>query len=949
LSVMHASAVSRRRAPRASATWPFSLAALALFAVLMLGSLTRTHAVPNAAQVEGEADSYTKLLSFVPNRGQLDRDDVRYYAHGSGFAFHFTNDRVAIALTKGERGHALHLRFLGASEDAKVVAGERRRGNVNYLAASERRTNIPTYGTVTYRDLWPGIDMAISGSGGGLKYEFRLAPGADPTDIRLAYAGASGLSVTDSGALAVATPLGPLADTRPRTYQRAGGRRVPVASSFALQGGRSYGFSLGAYDQGRPLVIDPGLAYSTFLGGSGNEDGQSIAVDRAGSAYVVGDIGTNDPSNFPTTPGAFQPGGLAGQLSFVTKLSPDGSELVYSTLIPAAPTADGVAVDDQGNAYVTGGTSRTDFPTTPGAFDRTRAGTADRYVLKLNSTGSALIYSTYLGGSGRETLDFHHGDKRIAVDEFGQAYVTAYTDSSDFPTTPGAHDRVLGGSQDAFVSKLNADGSDLVYSTYLGGAGLESNAVIAVDRSGGAHVAGTTDSADLATAGASDTTYGGGSDSFVARLTNDGSALAYATYIGGSSGDSGKGIALDNEGSAYITGSTGSSDFPTTPGSHDTSRGGGADAFVTKVSPDGASLAYSTLVGGTRTEQAESIAVNPRGEAHITGYTGSPDFPTTPDAIDSTLAGPLPTTQQQFFDGFFTKLDPPGSAVAYSTFLGDTHHDRAFGVATVGGRAYVTGETGSTEFPTTPGAFDESFNGILDAFVMRFDLGFGPPARLDLTPESATNVIGSEHCVTASVRDEVGDPTPNEVVRFSVTGAVEASSAATTDADGQARFCYAGPELAGADQITAFADTNSDGDPDAGEPGGVAEKNWVLPVSTPRCRAWSNGRIRAANGDLATFRGKVNSSESGAPRGTETYLDRGPAARVDMRSSSIDALVCDRPTATVFGRGRVNGDEVGFRIDLEDGPGRADSYRIVLATGYDSGTQRLIAGHVKVR
>jgi hypothetical protein len=270
-------------------------------------------------------------------------------------------------------------------------------------------------------------------------------------------------------------------------------------------------------------------------------------------------------------------------------------------------------------------------------------------------------------------------------------------------------------------------------------------------------------------------------------------------------------------------------------------------------------------------------------------------------------------------------------------------------VATVGGRAYVTGETGSSQFPTTPGAFDESFNGILDAFVMRFDLGSGPPFGLELTPDTATNVIGSDHCVTATVRDEVGDPNAGEVVRFSVTGTVETSGAATTDANGLAGFCYAGPELTGADQITAFADTNSDGDADAGEPQGSAAKDWVAPPSTARCRAWSNGRIRAANGDLGTFRGKVATSGGGSPSGSERYIDRGPAARIDMQSSAIEALVCDGRTATVWGSGRVNGDEADFRIDIEDGPGRRDTYRIVLATGYDSGTQELIAGYVKIR
>jgi hypothetical protein len=603
-----------------------------------------------------------------------------------------------------------------------------------------------------------------------------------------------------------------------------------------------------------------------------------------------------------------------------------------------------VAVDEAGNAYVTGGTLHTDFPTTPGAHDRTPGGD-DRYVLKLNSSGSALVYSTFLGGSGTEPITFHVGDKRIAVDSLCQAYATGTTRSLDFPTTPGAHDRLLGGPEDAFVKKLNADGSALVYSTYVGGSGAESNAVVALGADGRAAVAGETTSRDLATAGAFDTIYGGGTwDGYVAKLTADGSALSYATYVGGADGEFGKGIAIDASGDAYFTGGTLSFDFPTTVGAHDRSLAGSSDAFVTKLSPDGASLAYSTFVGGAGADQAEAIAVNERGEAHITGLTGSPDFPTTPDAIDSTLA------QTQSSDAFFAKLNASGSSIDYSTYVGSNGHERGWAVATAGGRAYVTGETGSEDFAVTPGAFDESLNGILDAFVMRFDLASGPSATLDLAPEAAANPIGTEHCLTATSTDLFGEPTPNEVVRFSVSGAVEASGSAATDANGHATFCYDGPAFPGTDQISAFADTDSDGDQDVGEPGDVAAKDWVPPESTAGCHASGTGRITAANGDRAIFNGIVKTRTSGSPIGRESYDDRGPAERVRMRSISIDALVCERRAATIYGEARVDGDEVGFRIDLEDnGPRHQDRYRIVLSTGYDSGAQQPTTGNVKVR
>ena len=263
-----------------------------------------------------------------PIAARPDSDAVRYHAQGPGVAFHFTNDRAAITLSGEERGHALHLRFLGASKYARLVAGDPRPGRFNYIAADRRHANLPTYGALVYRDLWPGIDMVIRGASGSLKYEFRLAAGADPSDIRLAYAGASGLAIADSGALAIGTSLGVLTDTRPRTYQQAG--RQPHTRREQLCAARPPLIRVLArrlQPHGRPLVIDPGLVYSTFLGGTGNEGGSSVAVDRQGNAYVVGEIGTNDPVDFPTTPGAFQTGGPSGQHSFVTKLSADGSQL----------------------------------------------------------------------------------------------------------------------------------------------------------------------------------------------------------------------------------------------------------------------------------------------------------------------------------------------------------------------------------------------------------------------------------------------------------------------------------------------------------------------------------------------------------------------------------------------------------------------------------------------
>ena len=334
---------------------------------------------PPAAATQRAASAYAKLpLFFVPNAGQTDQS-VRYYAQGAGYSFYFTDHKAVLALQKGDRGQALHLRFLGASQNARLEAGDRATGRVNYLTGSEHHTNLPTYGRLIYRDLWPGIDLVFRGEGGTLKYEFHLAPGARVDEIRLAYRGADRLTLARGGDLLVHTPLGPLRDARPRSYQVMDRRRVPVESRYLLGPGVGYGFALGAdYDPRRPLVIDPGLVYSTFLGGFSFDDALGIAVDPAGHAYVTG---RTHSTNFPTTAGAFDTT-LGFIDAFVTKLSRDGSALIYSTYLGGASVDEpsGIAVDPEGRAYVAGSTQSVDFPTTAGAFDTTLDGAEDAFV-----------------------------------------------------------------------------------------------------------------------------------------------------------------------------------------------------------------------------------------------------------------------------------------------------------------------------------------------------------------------------------------------------------------------------------------------------------------------------------------------------------------------------------------------------------------------------------------
>jgi hypothetical protein len=365
------------------------------------------------------------------------------------------------------------------------------------------------------------------------------------------------------------------------------------------------------------------------LGGSGYDQGVAIAVDSSGNAYVTGVTSSTD---FPTV-NAIQPtyhGGVYD--AFVTKINASGSALVYSTYLGGSglDSGDSIAVDSSGNAYVTGETSSTDFPTV-NAIQPTNHGSDDAFVTKINADGSALVYSTYLGGSGE---DWGPG---IAVDSFGTAYVTGYTQSTDFPTV-NAIQPTNHGSGDAFVTKINADGSALVYSTYLGGSGNDSGQSIAVDSSGSAYVIGITSSTDFPTVNAIQPTYHGNIDAFVTKINGDGSALVYSTYLGGSGGDQGYGIAADSSGNAYVIGLTDSTDFPTVNAIQPTYHGN-IDAFVTKINADGSALVYSTYLGGSGYEQGWRIAVNPFGTAYISGQTCSTNFPKTLLAFQQSLKG----------------------------------------------------------------------------------------------------------------------------------------------------------------------------------------------------------------------------------------------------------------------------------------------------------------------
>lgn len=450
--------------------------------------------------------------------------------------------------------------------------------------------------------------------------------------------------------------------------------------------------------------------YSTFLGGTAADSARDVAVDDEGNVYVTGQTASAD---YPTTPGAHDRS-VQNTDAFVTKFDSTGS-IVYSTFVGgfAFDSGNGIAVDGHGAVYIAGFTGSTNFPTTPGAFDPTHNGFTDAFVTKLNPTGSALEYSSYLGAGGFAS----DGANGIAVDDEGNAYVTGFAGGNTFPTTAGAFDTTHNGRNDVYVTKVNPAGSALVYSTFAGGSLLDTGSAIAVDSDGSAYVTGLTASGDFpTTVGAPDRSHNGGvNDAFVVKLDSTGSALTYSTFLGGTGNDSGAGIAVDErDRSAHVTGSTNSVDYPTTRQAHDPSYNGGGDAFVTKLSGPGSKLAYSSYLGGTGSDAGTAIDVAARGNAaHVTGSTASADYPTTPGAVDPSHNGGT--------DAFLATFVRSGSALAYSTFLGGTAADvgNAIAVDEKAQVAYVTGSTESGDFPTTAGAFDTTFAGSGDAFVTK--------------------------------------------------------------------------------------------------------------------------------------------------------------------------------------------------------------------------------------
>jgi hypothetical protein len=610
-----------------------------------------------------------------------------------------------------------------------------------------------------------------------LRYDYIVHSGANPKQIVFKLEGSEATYVDEKGNLVFTTRFGEVSMAGLKVYQERDGKEV--LAKFEEKDG-DWRIWVGNYDKSQALVIDP-LIYSTYIGGSGDDQGFGIAVDGSGNAYVTGRTWSTD---YDVTAGAYQTTNAEGFDVFVTKLNASGSGLMYSTYLGGS-NADygffGIAVDGSGNAYVTGYTQSTNFPVTAGAYQTTfGGGSYDIFVTKLNASGSGLVYSTYLGGSSDDE------GQGIAVDGSGNAYVTGLTGSTNYPVTAGAYQTTNHGSKDVFVTKLNASGSGLVYSTYLGGNSYDEGDGIAVDGSGNAYVTGVTESTNFpVTVGAYQTTHADSGyyvvyfDVFVTKLNAGGSGLMYSTYLGGSSDDLGLGIAVDGSGNAYVTGFTGSGNFPVTAGAYQTTFGGGyEDVFVTKLNASGSGLIYSTYLGGSGGDGGYGIAVDGSGNAYVTGWTDSTDFPVTAGAYQTTHGG-------GDYDVFVTKLNASGSGLVYSTYLGGNDDDVGRAIAVDGsGNAYVAGYTQSTNFPVTAGAYQTTYGGgSCDVFVTKIEICTPPTVTATASP--ATICAGGSSTLTASGASTYSWSTGQDTSSISVTPTSTTTYTVTgTDANG---------------------------------------------------------------------------------------------------------------------------------------------------------------------
>ncbi|MEZ5402140.1 MAG: SBBP repeat-containing protein [Bryobacteraceae bacterium] len=733
---------------------------------------------------------------FEPNAGQA-AADYQFLARAGGGHVFLSDAEVALSVDRS----VVRIGYSGATARPVPEPEEPLSGRVNYLLGRDPAgwiRDLPTYARVRYRGVYPGIDVVYYGQDGVLEHDFVVGPGADPARIRMRLDTGERTAaprLNEDGDLVLLADGREIVWRKPVLYQEVNGLRRRVEGRYRVED-TGIGFETGVYDPSRPLVIDPVISYSTYLGRGGNDTASRIAVDANSNVYVSG---LTNSEQYPVTPG-FPVGARGSAISgnvIVSKLNAAGTDLVWSTHIGGVnfDWSPALTVDPNGNVFITGATSSADFPVTEGVVQPLYnhiqqpnspppANQGDCFVAKLSQGGSGFVWSTYLGASGVDICS------AIAVDTSGSPYVAGMTTSPLFPTTEGSLQRSYRGGRDThnvfrladgFVAKLKADATAIEWATYLGGTYEDAATAIALDKDRNVYVAGFTNSVFgfPVSAGAPQPRFAGSGgnvdlplgDGFVVKINAAGTGLVWGTLIGGRRDDAVFGLAVDGQGAAYVTGSTMSQDFPVTAVARQASyRGEGGvvrlfsgDAFAAKVAPAGDKFEYVTYLGGTRDDRGIGIASAADGSVWITGNTLSNDFPTSGDAAQKQYAGDSEQEIQSMGDAFVLQLNPAGQVLTYSTYLGGSANDYGVGVA-IGpaGSVYVSGGTSSIDFPTTPGAYQTVFGTASqqlrpfgDAFIAK--IGDGPPPP-PAEPDPAISRVGN------AASYESGVLSPGEVV-----------------------------------------------------------------------------------------------------------------------------------------------------------------------------------------
>ncbi|MEW6736371.1 MAG: SBBP repeat-containing protein [Acidobacteriota bacterium] len=679
---------------------------------------------PDQATQMRVREAYGKLpLSFQSIEKEHDKQP-QFLSQGSNYKFLLTATEAVFALEAQHTNTQMRMQFVGANYESKLTRTERTPGKYNYYVGNDSknwRIDVPHYTRVSYEDVYPGVDLIYYGNQKQLEYDFIVSPNADPNIIAVNFQGADNLEVDSQGDLILHTKAGPVLQHKPRVYQSIDGIEEPVACNYVLKGKTEIGFKLGTYDISRPLTIDPVLSYakslrgnsedegisitvdangnayitgvtnsgnfptgnplqavyagsgdvfvtklntsgelvySTYLGGSNSDQGNGIAIDSLGNAYIAG---TTSSINFPIL-NAVQSSNAGRDDIFIAQLSASGT-LLYSTYLGGDNDDRGnsITVSSAGNAYVTGETRSTNFPTI-NSLQATYSGNIDAFISQLSTSGT-LLYSTYLGGSN---FDIGNG---ITIDSAGSVYVAGQTRSNDFPLSKPLQ-ATNGGLEDVFVAKLDPDGNSLNYSTYLGGGNIDVGLSIAVDNTGNAYVTGITSSRDFPTVNALQAAYGGiPSDAFVVKLDASGSKLLYSTYLGGNNDDRGLSIGVDTIGNVYVVGSTASPNFPLA-NPMQAIHGGSLDAFTAKLSSTGDRLIYSTYFGGNDLDLGRGMAIDANGAAYITGSSASANLPLTSAQPTSSNIEALDIIVGK--DVFITKIADPIAEVDFSLSFNPT-------------------------------------------------------------------------------------------------------------------------------------------------------------------------------------------------------------------------------------------------------------------------------------